>query len=422
MKTNHTLPGADDITRVKLDNGITILARPNFNSPSVVISGYLAAGSLNDTDEKLGLSYFTSLGLMRGTQKRNFQQIFDALESAGASFGYSAGVHTTGFSGRALAEDLPLLLDILVETLQQPVFPEAEVERLRAQMLTGLAMRAQDTGEMSSLTFDQTIYAGHPYSRPEDGYPETIQAITRDDLLNYHHQWYGPNGMVVVVVGAVEPDQAVAMVDQALGSWRNPLQLPAVQLPPLEPLTQPVSKKFEIPGKVQSDLIMGVIGPYRKSEDYLAASLGNNILGQFGMMGRIGKSVRERSGLAYYAYSAINAGIGPGTWEVSAGVNPRNLIKAETLTRKEIARFANKKVFWSELRDSQANFIGRLPLSLESNHGTAGALLNLQRYELDLDYYRTYADRVRAVTPADVLEVAHRYWDLNRLVVAVAGA
>lgn len=421
MKTNHTLPGADDITRVKLENGITVLARANFASPSVVISGYFSTGSLNDTDEKLGLSYFTSLGLMRGTQKRNFQQIFDALESAGASLGFSAGVHTTGFSGRALAEDLPLLLDVLVETSQQPTFPASEMERLRAQMLTGLAMRAQDTGEMASITFDQMIYAGHPYRRPEDGYPETIQAITQKDILEYHRRWYGPRDMVMVVVGAVEPQQAVDLVERSLGGWQNPQQPPAGQLPPLEPLKAPASQKYEIPGKVQSDLIMGVIGPYRKSEDYLASSLGNNILGQFGMMGRIGRSVRERSGLAYYAYSAVNAGIGPGTWEISAGVNPRNLSKAEALTRKEIARFANKKVFWSELRDSQANYIGRLPLSLESNGGVASALLNLQRYDLDLDYYRTYADRVRAVTPADVLEAAHRYWDLNRLVVAVAG-
>lgn len=421
MKTNHTLPGVDDITRVKLENGITVLARANFASPSVVISGYFSTGSLNDTDEKLGLSYFTSLGLMRGTQKRNFQQIFDALESAGASLGFSAGVHTTGFSGRALAEDLPLLLDVLVETSQQPTFPASEMERLRAQMLTGLAMRAQDTGEMASITFDQMIYAGHPYRRPEDGYPETIQAITQKDILEYHRRWYGPRDMVMVVVGAVEPQQAVDLVERSLGGWQNPQQPPAGQLPPLEPLKAPASQKYEIPGKVQSDLIMGVIGPYRKSEDYLASSLGNNILGQFGMMGRIGRSVRERSGLAYYAYSAVNAGIGPGTWEISAGVNPRNLSKAEALTRKEIARFANKKVFWSELRDSQANYIGRLPLSLESNGGVASALLNLQRYDLDLDYYRTYADRVRAVTPADVLEAAHRYWDLNRLVVAVAG-
>ncbi|MEN6408316.1 MAG: pitrilysin family protein [Anaerolineaceae bacterium] len=421
MKTNHTLPGADDITRVRLENGITVLARANFASPSVVISGYMATGSLNDTDEKLGLSYFTSLGLMRGTQKRSFQQIFDALESAGASLGFSAGVHTTGFSGRALAEDLPLLLDVLVETSQQPIFPASEMERLRAQMLTGLAMRAQDTGEMASLTFDQMIYAGHPYRRPEDGYTETIQAITQKDILEYHRRWYGPRDMVIVAVGAVEPQQVVDMVEKTLGGWQNPQQPPAVLLPPLEPLSQPAFQKYEIPGKVQSDLIMGVIGPYRKSDDYLAASLGNNILGQFGMMGRIGKSVRERSGLAYYAYSAVNAGIGPGTWEVSAGVNPRNLSKAEALTRKEIARFANKKVFWSELRDSQANYIGRLPLSLESNGGVASALLNLQRYDLDLDYYRTYADRVRVVTPANVLEAAHRYWDLNRLVVAVAG-
>jgi zinc protease len=107
---NQSLPGSDDITRVSLPNGINILVRANFNSPSVVFGGHLSCGSLFDTDEKLGLADFTAVGLMRGTANRSFQQIFDALESVGASLSFSAGAHNTGFSGRSLSEDLPLML------------------------------------------------------------------------------------------------------------------------------------------------------------------------------------------------------------------------------------------------------------------------------------------------------------------------
>jgi len=121
--SSSSLPGPDDIFRVQLPNGITLLSRANFNSPSVVISGYIQAGSLFDTDEKLGLADFTALGLMRGSAQRDLQQIYDALESCGASLSFSAGAHTTGFSGRSLAEDLPLLLDTLAEVIRQPVFP-----------------------------------------------------------------------------------------------------------------------------------------------------------------------------------------------------------------------------------------------------------------------------------------------------------
>ena len=421
-KTNrNTLPGADDITRVVLPNGITVLARPNFSSLSVIVNGYLEVGSLFDTDEKLGLAHYTGLSLMRGTAQRSFQQIYNALESVGASLGFGAGVQSTGFNGHALAEDLPLLLDLLATALRQPVFPLEQVERLRAQLLTGLAMRAQDTQEMSSLTFDRIVYEGHPYRRPEDGYVETIQAIKVEDLAAFHRKHFGPRHMVVVVVGAVDPARAVEQVERALGCWQNPEQPALPPLPALMALQQTVRKHIYIPGKSQADLVMGSSGPARRSPDYISASLGNNILGQFGMMGRIGDVVREQSGLAYYASSSLNAGVGPGTWEVSAGVNPENLEKAISLIQSEILRFVNEPVSSEELSDSQANYIGRLPLSLESNGGVAGSLVNLERYELGLDYYRKYADMVHSVTPESILETARRYLNPNILAISSAG-
>src|SRR3972149_552344 len=133
------VPGPDDITRVELPNGIVVLARANFNSPSIVVQGYLEAGALFEDDQRLGLAGFTAAGLMRGTARRSFQEIYDALESAGASLGFSGGTHTTGFNGRALAEDLNLLLSLLSESLREPVFPADQIEKLRARLLTGLA-------------------------------------------------------------------------------------------------------------------------------------------------------------------------------------------------------------------------------------------------------------------------------------------
>jgi zinc protease len=418
---NYSLPGPDDITRLELANGIVILTRPNFNSPSVTISGQLRVGGLFDADEKLGLADFTASALMRGTQSRTFQQIYDVLESAGASLGWEGGTHTTSFGGKALAEDLDLLLDLLVDVLLEPAFPTNDIERLRAQLLTGLAIRSQDTADMASLTFDQVVYAGHPYSRPEDGYPATIQSITRHDLVAFHRHFYGPQGMVVVVVGAVSPEMVVEKVTRSLGDWKNPEQPIPPALPPVAPLTSSLTQKFTIAGKSQADIVLGVAGPERSAPAYLPAALGNNVLGQFGMMGRIGDVVREKAGLAYYAHSSLSGGLGPGPWSVSAGVDPENVDKAIELIRQEIARFVREPVSAEELSDSQANFIGRLPLSLESNSGVAGALLNLERYQLGLDYYRRYADLVRGVTVDHVLEAARSYLDPDRLGIAVAG-
>jgi zinc protease len=138
-------------------------------------------------------------------------------------------------------------------------------------------------------------------------------------------------------------------------------------------------------------------------------------------MGRIGEVVREKAGLAYYAYSSLNAGIGPGSWDVAAGVNPGNVEKAAVLIQKEISRYVKKGVTGDELADSQANFIGRLPLSLESNVGVANALLNIERHNLGLDYYRRYPDMVRAVNPEQVLEASRKFLHPDKLAIAIAG-
>ena len=419
--TKPSLPGPEDIYRVVLSNGITVLARSNFNSPSISMGGYLPAGAIFESDAKLGLADFVSSSLMRGTQRRSFDEIYNELESVGASMGFDSGVHNISFGGRTLVEDLPLLLRLLSESLQMPTFPKEEVEKLRAQLLTGLAIRAQDTSDMASMAFDEMLFEGHPYSRPSDGYVETIQSITRNDMEKFHRRYFGPRGMVIAIVGAIEPKKAAEAVSRVLGGWQVPGQGRADALPPHKPLKKTVKRHHALAGKSQSDLVIGMVGPSRNAPEYLSTSLGNSVLGQFGMMGRIGEVVRERSGLAYYASSSLSAGIGPGTWEVSAGVNPKNLKKAIDLIEKELRRFIKSGVTKEELADSQANYIGRLPLSLESNSGVANAVLNIERYGLGLDYYQRYADMVRDVTRGDVLEAARKYIDPDRLVIATAG-
>jgi zinc protease len=420
---NHlnSLPGPNDIYREVLPNGITVLARSNFNSPSVVVTGFFEAGALFDPDEKLGLAEYTILSLMRGTKRRTFDEIYNALESVGAGLGFNTGVHKSGFHGRSLAEDLPLLLNLLCEALTLPVFPKAEVEKLRAQLLTGLAIRAEDTADMASMIFDNILFKGHPYSRPEDGFPETIKRIKREDLVKFHREHFGPRGLVMAIVGGVKPEEAVRQVKRALGGWQVKNQKETPGLPPLKLLKKTVSKHHRIPGKSQSDLIIGTNGPMRRDPEFMPASIGNTILGQFGMMGRIGDVVREKSGLAYYAYSSLSAGLGPGSWEVSAGVNPQNVKKASDLIQDELKRFVQEGVTSDELADTKANFIGRLPLSLESNGGVANALLNIERHQLGLEYYHRYTDLINEVSAEDVLTTARKFIDPNRLVIAAAG-
>ncbi|MBN2258087.1 MAG: insulinase family protein, partial [Anaerolineaceae bacterium] len=375
------LPGSENITRTQFSNGLTVLVHTNPDSLSVVVTGYLLAGALYDQDEQLGLSHFTSLSLMRGTHSRSFHQIYSGLENRGASLGFGARIHTVSFSGRALAEDLPYLMQLLSDVIRNPAFPPAHIEKLRSQFLTSLAIRAQDTSEMASLGFNRMLYPNHPYGRPEDGYPETIQAITRQDLSLFHANHYGPRGTVIALVGPISADEGITLISKHFDDWTNEDQTGESALPDLKPINHSQRQHIPIPGKTQLDLVMGSAGPSRGSEDYYAAMVGNNILGQFGMMGRIGASVRVKSGLAYYAYSSLNAGVGPGSWEIIAGTNPSNIDQTIHLIRSEIQRFTNKPVLKGELADVKSNLVGRLPLAFESNGGVASALINMERYK-----------------------------------------
>lgn len=416
-----TLPGPNNVVRRELPNGIVVLLRENFSSPSVVIHGALRVGALFETRETAGLAGFTASALMRGNQNRTFDDIYESLESVGASLGISGATHTSGFHGKSLAEDLDLLLGTLADSLCRPTFPPDHVEKLRGEKLTRLAILANDTGSVASQNFYELAYRDHPYAIDDDGYPETIRAITRDDLINFHTTHYGPRGMILVIVGGVPADQAYASVERHFADWSNPAQPPLPTLPSLKPIEGTIEKRAPMPGKIQSDLILGVPGLPRSDPDYLPALVGNNVLGRFGMMGRIGDAVREQEGLAYYSYSALHGGLGPGPWEVAAGVNPKNVDRAVELIRNEIKRFVTQKVTPTELKENQANFIGRLPMQMETNEGVAGSLMNVELYGLGLDYYQRFPGLVREITRDQILHVAQKHLSPDRHVLSVAG-
>lgn len=415
------LPGPETIQRGSLENGITILVRENFASPSVVLSGYLPVGSLADTEPTAGLAYLTAIALTRGTRTRTFMEIFEALESIGASLAFSAGSHTISFHGKSLSEDLPLVLEILGDTLANPSFPKSEVERLKAQHLTSLTIREQDTGAQAELAFDSLVYAGHPYQLPTDGTLESVAGLKSTDMRRFHRHYFSPKGMVISVVGGIEAAKAVDLVSGSLGDWVTSGTLELPPLPSLKRLKSVRRKVIRLAGKQQSDIILGAAGPRRQDEDFLAAALGNNILGRFGTMGRIGESVRESAGLAYYAYSLVAGGLGPGPWQVIAGVNPRDEERAIELILKEIGRFVESRVSKAELLENQANLIGRLPMQLESNEGVAGALTHIERYNLGMDYYQRYPEIISSITREQIRGTAERYLNPARLAIAIAG-
>ncbi|MDQ4074785.1 MAG: insulinase family protein, partial [Chloroflexota bacterium] len=191
--------------------------------------------------------------------------------------------------------------------------------------------------------------------------------------------------------------------------------------PPVEWPTEPVVRFEAIAGKSQSDIVYGLPTIPRNHPDYLALRLANTVLGVFGMMGRIGKTVRDEQGLAYYARSGLDGTLGPGAWTATAGVAPDKVEQAVASIRAEWIRLGEELVSEEELNDSKTLTTGSLPLRLETNGGVSRSLLDILYYDLGLDYLQRFDKLVNAITPEEIRRVSQSYFDPDRAVLAVAG-
>lgn len=418
---DKTYPGPQDVQRRVLDNGITVLIYENFAVASVVVEGYVRAGALSEGRQRAGLADFVAGMLMRGTRRRTFDEIYEALESVGASLDFSAGRHVSDFSAGGLAEDLDLLLELLAGSLCEPTFPPEELEQVRGEILTGLQIRAHDTRQMAGLRFRELLYGDHPYGHSLHGYPETIMELTRGDLSDFHARHFGPEKMILTIVGAVKADEALARVEAALGDWRNDnWEAPPEPGPAPRPATT-LRDDVAIADKTQSDIVLGLPGPPRSAPDFLDLSMANTVLGVFGMMGRLGSNVREEQGLAYYAFSRLRGSLGPSPWYVNTGVAPDKVEQAIESILSEIARIQQEPVPHEELEDSKAYRTGSLPVSLETNDGLASIISDIELFGLGLDYLQRFPDLIGEITPERVQAAAQKYFSTEQIAVAVAG-
>lgn len=418
-----SLPGPHDILRKTFANGVTVLIRENPASRSAAVTGNLECPSALDPEGKGGTADFMAGCLTSGTEKRDFNEINEMLESSGASLGFNAECRCLSFHGQCLSEDLPMLLELLFEVLDQPSFPETQLEIIRRRALSAYELHLHDPESMTDEVFDALLYPDHPFGRPDFDSAESIRGIRREDVVEFHRRWVGPDGMNMVISGGVNAAEVMDICERIFGGWRKPQEHwdENTLFPEIKKPEAPRVRHIEIPEKSEMSLVIGTLGPKRKDPCWQSAALGNSILGEFGMMGRIGAVVREENGLAYYAGSSMNAVTNGGSWSVSAGVNPENTDCAAELIMRELRRFTTEKVTEEELSDVQSFYIGALPLTLESNAGVARAILNMENYQLGLDYLMRVRERVMSVTAESILETARQWLDVENMVRVTAG-
>ncbi len=418
----HSLPYSGNIHRVELPNGLILMAYHNPAVRSVNVMGSLLAGSAYEAPDERVVAAVMGDMLMRGSTLRDFDTIAADLEDIGAALDFSVRTFTLSYSGKALAEDFTHLLTMIGELLRQPAFPEEHLALVKEEIRTDFQVVTQDSRFRAGQAMREALYpAGHPLHQPLAGYVEALEMITPEALRRFHERVISPQGMTLIVVGAIEPLSVEREARRILGDW----DVPAAARPTPPPAPQPAQElrlHTTLPGKTQTDVVMGRLGPSRLDPDYLIASLANSILGEFGMMGRLGASIREQSGLAYYATSRLDSSLAQGVWSIAAGVADHNVELAIAKAKAEVRRLTEELVSEDELADNKNYFIGNLPLRLESSAGIASMLEAMERYQLGLDYLLTYPDRMNAITREDVQRVASRYLDPDAFCISSAGS
>lgn len=407
--------------RAVLDNGAVVLVQENASAPAVTINATVLAGSLYDPQERPGLAYLTGRVIDRGTERRSAEVIAEELDERGVSLKAGTTRHTMTVACTCLADDFADVLAIVADVLRRPVFPEAEFARRRVETVTRLRQDADNPAVQATVTLSSLLYgAEHPYGRPAKGTVATIEGMSRDQLAAFHRAHVRPAVLSLAVVGDVPAELVVERAQAELADWAGAPAGPIV-VPP--PFAQPVRREafVPMPGKSQSDISYGFTTISRLDPRYYAYWMMNNILGQFGLGGRLADNIRERQGMAYYAFSVFDPTVGEGPLLVRAGVDPRNVERAVAAIDHEVRQLGTAGPTEVEMAETREYLIGLIPRMFETNQSIATFLQTCEEFGLGLDFDQRLPALIEAVTTEEVRAAAAEVLVPERAAVVVAG-
>jgi zinc protease len=402
-----------------LGNGLRVVVVEQHETPAVGLQLLVQAGKAHEPAAKAGLSQATAALLREGTATRSAQQIAEAIDAVGGDLSSNGSWDSAYASVQVTADQLDLGLDLLSDVILRPAFPAEEVERWRNQTLNGLQIRAEDAAYLADAAFDRALFGTHPYGLPDDGTPESVRALTRDDLVAFHRAHYVPNGAVLAVVGDVKPADAFARVESAFGGWKKGTD------PEVPKVTEASRDKPRIlvvdkPDAVQTEIRVGQVGLAFKDPDFFASQIYNSVLGQ-GASARLFEEVRRKRGLSYGAGSTFIRAYQPGPFRASTFTKSESTAEALQVTLDVIAGMAKEPVPAAELAERKTFITGAFPLEIETPDGIASKVIEALKYGYDRAWLESYRDKLDAVTAEQVQSFAARRIHPERALVVLVG-
>jgi predicted Zn-dependent peptidase len=400
-------PVAADVPVVRrvLPNGMTVLVREDPGVGVVAASLQVRAGSLFETEATAGITNFMQRTLVRGTDKRSALGLVEAAEELGGALEASGEVESAELRASAIARHWEPLLGLLAEVVLEPTFPATEVERERRLLLGQLQTRADNPFQRAFDTAVRDVYGAHPYAWPALGKSESLQRITREDLVAHYRATYRPDRMVLAVSGNVPRAAVIAAAERLFRRLPSPSGLPTA--PAVDPIPRGEPRLVERDAR-QAQVLVGFLAPPIVHPDYAAVRVLTMVLGG-GMSSRLFTELRDRRGLAYSVGVLATARTGPALFVPYLGTAPANADAALAGMLAEVQRIRAEAIDEQELARARAYLLGTLAMDRRTS---ARLAFHLAFYELigaGWDWPQRFAREVETVTVADVARVAQRY-------------
>jgi len=398
-----------DIKRTVLDNGLTLLTVERHNLPMIKVSVGLMAGSLMEPKEKAGLANITAGLLTEGTQQRTAQEISEAIEFVGGSIDTGGGADFSTVNLSVLKKDIELGFDLLSDVMLHPSFPEDELNKLKDRTKGGLKAREEDPGFVASKEFKKAVFDSHAYGRLETGTADTLDAISREDVVSFHNSYYLPGSAIMAVVGDISSDEVISLLKRYFSDWHAG----RVDTSALMPLSLKKERTIITIDKdlTQATIKLGHAGVRRSNPDYYALSVMNYILGGGGFSSRLMLNIREEKGLVYDIHSFFAADKYGGSFQVGLQTKNESANLAIRQVLDEIRKIRSEPVSDSELSGAKSFLTGSFPMRIETSGRIAGFLVAVEYYGLGVEYIDDYPRYINSVSKEDVMNVAKKYLD-----------
>ena len=404
------------VQRTVLPNRLVLLVCEEHSLPFVTLQLLIDSGSRTDPPGQEGLSYMTARGLLLGTSKRNVTAINEELDFMGAALNASSGRDYTTVSLRVLKKDLDKGLDLLMDALTQPTFPDEEIRREVEKTLAAIQSQEDQPDEVAEKAFQRDLFLTSPYAHPVHGTKESLSRLTREALVKFYRAYYHPNHSILTVAGDITADELKVKILPRFTNWPTAEipEVPFVTTFAKEPKVTKIDREI-----TQANIILGHVGVSRNNPDYYALTVMNYILGGGGFSSRLVEEIRDKRGLAYSVASFFDPGKYPGSFQIALQTKNSSAREAIALSLEEMKRIQTQGVSEKELDAAKKYLMGSFPMRFDTQGKLVNFLTQIEYYGLGLDYPEKYPSLIRSVTREDVLRVAKTYLHPENVILVV---